>query len=257
MNLAQASGAARTSLSLTCLSRLTLWKHSKIQPEHFHLALWTNLLKHCLQDYIAVKEKYARYMPHSAGRLGFNQFSKISDWDAVQIRSKEVPQGAVPHRWEALQLAHDARQEQRWVSKWPSLPVVNPMMLYILSFSWLLMSLSVSDQSFRLCCAQVSVDQIFTNSIFSGKKLMTVRIVKHAFEIIHLLTGENPLQANPMQYLNSLCILTYLIHLGLYWARLGCCERHHQLWSPRGLYPYRKSRNRQASGCWCVSSQEG
>ena len=32
-----------------------------------------------LQDYIAVKEKYARYMPHSAGRLGFNQFSKVSD----------------------------------------------------------------------------------------------------------------------------------------------------------------------------------
>jgi hypothetical protein len=27
-----------------------------------------------------------------------------------------------------------------------------------------------------------------------GKKLMTVRIVKHAFEIIHLLSGENPLQ---------------------------------------------------------------
>ena len=24
---------------------------------------------------------------------------------------------------------------------------------------------------------------------------MTVRIVKHSFEIIHLLTGENPLQA--------------------------------------------------------------
>lgn len=28
----------------------------------------------------------------------------------------------------------------------------------------------------------------------NGKKLMAVRIVKHAFEIIHLLTGENPLQ---------------------------------------------------------------
>jgi small subunit ribosomal protein S5e len=28
----------------------------------------------------------------------------------------------------------------------------------------------------------------------TGKKLMTVRIVKHAFEIIHLLSGENPLQ---------------------------------------------------------------
>ncbi len=28
----------------------------------------------------------------------------------------------------------------------------------------------------------------------NGKKLMTVRIVKHCFEIIHILTGENPLK---------------------------------------------------------------
>ena len=28
----------------------------------------------------------------------------------------------------------------------------------------------------------------------NGKKLMAVRIARHAFEIIHLLTGENPLQ---------------------------------------------------------------
>jgi len=28
----------------------------------------------------------------------------------------------------------------------------------------------------------------------NGKKLKAVRIVKHAFEIIHLLTGENPIQ---------------------------------------------------------------
>merc|ERR1712141_124874 len=27
-----------------------------------------------------------------------------------------------------------------------------------------------------------------------GKKLLALRIVRHAFEIIHLLTGENPLQ---------------------------------------------------------------
>jgi len=38
-----------------------------------------------------------------------------------------------------------------------------------------------------------------TNSLMmkgrnNGKKLMAVRIVKHAFELIHLLTGENPLQ---------------------------------------------------------------
>lgn len=28
----------------------------------------------------------------------------------------------------------------------------------------------------------------------SGKKLMTLRIVQNTFEIIHLLTGENPVQ---------------------------------------------------------------
>ena len=28
----------------------------------------------------------------------------------------------------------------------------------------------------------------------NGKKVMTVRIVKHAFEIIHLLTDQNPIQ---------------------------------------------------------------
>jgi len=28
----------------------------------------------------------------------------------------------------------------------------------------------------------------------NGKKLMAVRIVKHTFEIIHLMSGENPLQ---------------------------------------------------------------
>lgn len=35
----------------------------------------------------------------------------------------------------------------------------------------------------------------------NGKKLMTVRIVKHAFEIIHLLTGENPLQVRKIFYI--------------------------------------------------------
>ncbi|CAE7409444.1 RPS5, partial [Symbiodinium necroappetens] len=31
----------------------------------------------------------------------------------------------------------------------------------------------------------------------NGKKLMAVRIVKHAFEIIHLLTDKNPIQVKP------------------------------------------------------------
>ena len=32
----------------------------------------------------------------------------------------------------------------------------------------------------------------------NGKKLMAVRIVAHAFEIIHLLTDQNPIQASLM-----------------------------------------------------------
>merc|ERR1711875_184314 len=47
-----------------------------------------------------------------------------------------------------------------------------------------------------------------TNSLMmhgrnNGKKLMTVRIVKHSFEIIHLLTGENPLQVLVNAIVNS------------------------------------------------------
>lgn len=47
--------------------------------------------------------------------------------------------------------------------------------------------------------AQCPIVERLTNSLMmhgrnNGKKLMAVTIVKHAFEIIHLLTGENPLQ---------------------------------------------------------------
>lgn len=76
-----------------------------------------------LADYIAVKEKNARYLPHSAGRYAAKRFRK----------------------------------------------------------------------------AQCPIVERLTNSLMmkgrnNGKKLMTVRIIKHSFEIIHLLTGENPLQ---------------------------------------------------------------
>ena len=76
-----------------------------------------------LQDYIAVKEKYAKFLPHSAGRYAAKRFRK----------------------------------------------------------------------------AQCPIVERLTNSLMmhgrnNGKKLMAVRIVKHSFEIIHLLTGENPLQ---------------------------------------------------------------
>lgn len=77
------------------------------------------------QDYIAVKEKYARYLPHSAGRYAAKRFRK----------------------------------------------------------------------------AQCPIVERLTNSLMmkgrnNGKKLMAVRIVKHAFEIIYLLTDKNPLSVS-------------------------------------------------------------
>eukprot|EP01121_Diplochlamys_sp_Union-15-3_P006278 TRINITY_DN16782_c0_g1_i1.p1 TRINITY_DN16782_c0_g1~~TRINITY_DN16782_c0_g1_i1.p1 ORF type:complete len:197 (+),score=14.94 TRINITY_DN16782_c0_g1_i1:94-684(+) len=47
--------------------------------------------------------------------------------------------------------------------------------------------------------AQCPIVERLTNSLMmhgrnNGKKLMAVRIVKHAFDIVHLVTGENPVQ---------------------------------------------------------------
>ncbi|KAK2727112.1 hypothetical protein QYM36_007826 [Artemia franciscana] len=85
-----------------------------------------------LQDYIAVKEKYAKFIPHSAGRYAAKRFRK----------------------------------------------------------------------------AQCPIVERVTNSLMmhgrnNGKKLMAVRIMKHAMEIIHLLTGENPLQVLVNAIINS------------------------------------------------------
>jgi len=85
-----------------------------------------------LADYIAVKEKHAKYVPHSGGRYQSKRFRK----------------------------------------------------------------------------AQCPIVERLTNSLMmhgrnNGKKLLTMRIVKHAFEIIHLLTGENPVQVLVNAIINS------------------------------------------------------
>merc|ERR1711925_32792 len=85
-----------------------------------------------LQDYIAVKEKYAKYLPHSAGRYAAKRFRKAQ------------------------------------------CPIVERL-----------------------------VNSLMMHGRNNGKKLMTVRIVKHSFEIIHLLTGENPLQVVVNAIINS------------------------------------------------------
>lgn len=48
----------------------------------------------------------------------------------------------------------------------------------------------------------------------NGKKLMAVRIVKHAFEIIHLLTGENPLQVKKQRVLYVYLVIFIIQYFG-------------------------------------------
>jgi len=56
--------------------------------------------------------------------------------------------------------------------------------------------------------AQCPIVERLVNSLMmhgrnNGKKLMTVRIIKHSFEIIHLTTGENPVQILLQAIINS------------------------------------------------------
>uniref|UniRef100_H2YXR5 Small ribosomal subunit protein uS7 n=1 Tax=Ciona savignyi TaxID=51511 RepID=H2YXR5_CIOSA len=83
-------------------------------------------------DYLPVKDKYSKFLPHSSGRYQVKRFRKA--------------QCPIVER------------------------LVNSMMMHGRN---------------------------------TGKKLLTVRIIKHAFEIIHLLTGENPLQILVNAIINS------------------------------------------------------
>jgi len=91
-----------------------------------------NVADMSLQDYIAVKEKFARFLPHSSARFAAKRFRKAQ------------------------------------------CPIVERL-----------------------------VNTLMMHGRNNGKKLMTVRIVKHSFEIIHLLTGENPLQILVNAIINS------------------------------------------------------
>jgi small subunit ribosomal protein S5e len=56
--------------------------------------------------------------------------------------------------------------------------------------------------------AQCPIVERLTNSLMmhgrnNGKKLMAIRIVQHAFEIIHLMTDKNPIQVLVDAIINS------------------------------------------------------
>jgi ribosomal protein S7 len=53
--------------------------------------------------------------------------------------------------------------------------------------------------------ADEKLRSLMMNGRNNGKKLMAVRIVAHAFEIIHLLTDQNPIQV--LVFCGSSCYL--------------------------------------------------
>ena len=113
--------AAATSIEVHDIKLFGKWNPDEVQVSDISLT-----------DYIAVKEKRAVYLPHTAARYAVKRFRK----------------------------------------------------------------------------AQCPIVERLTNSLMmhgrnNGKKLMCVRIVRHAFEIIHLLTGENPLQVLCDAIINS------------------------------------------------------
>ncbi|CAK0779287.1 ribosomal protein S5 [Coccomyxa viridis] len=85
-----------------------------------------------LEDYIAVKPKFARYVPHTAGRYQKKRFRKAQ------------------------------------------CPIVERV-----------------------------TDSLMQHGRNNGKKMMAVRIIKHSFEIIHLLTDQNPIQVLVDAIINS------------------------------------------------------
>ena len=59
------------------------------------------------------------------------------------------------------------------------------------------------DFSLFLCVHVGMINSFMMHGRNNGKKLMSLRIMKHTFEIIHLLTGENPVQVLVSAVVNS------------------------------------------------------
>merc|ERR1711976_234559 len=107
-----------------------------VQVDRLLFGKWScdevNVSDMSLQDYLACKDRYAKFLPHTSGRYQVKRFRKAQ------------------------------------------CPIVERL-----------------------------VNSLMMHGRNNGKKLVTVRIVKHAFEIIHLTTGENPIQILLQAIINS------------------------------------------------------
>lgn len=114
------------------------WSLEEVQVSDISLVVsdfWIYLENIVFQDYIAVKEKHAKFVPHSAGRYQVKRFRKAT------------------------------------------CPIVERL-----------------------------ASSMMMHGRNNGKKLMAVRIIKHAFEIIHLLAGEVRYNIGYMTFNAIVCV---------------------------------------------------
>ena len=67
-------------------------------------------------------------------------------------------------------------------------------------------------------------DSLMQHGRNNGKKMMAVRIIKHSFEIIHLLTDQNPIQVLVDAIINR-CFLAMCIQSSSVWLYLPFIQR--------------------------------
>ena len=140
-----------------------------------------------LEDYIAVKPKFAVYVPHTAGRYQKKRFRKaqcpIVERCAVCKWMREV------RKLCAACLKRKVHALQRPCT---GLLLAGAVLLWL----WTRQAAAGHDCKplFNLCNLRRLTASLMMHGRNNGKKLLAVRIVKHAFDIIHLLSDSNPIQ---------------------------------------------------------------
>ena len=153
-----------------------------------------------LADYIACKPKYAQFLPHSQGR-----------WQKKRFRKAQCP---IVERMVCSMMRYGRNNGARPKSRTPLRPQLPPVLSErgstVPPAVWgrdrrrslrRLLSHTVAAVSLptplTLALRNDSLPLLSQPLLLlrpAGKKLMAVRIVKHAFEIVHLLTDQNPVQ---------------------------------------------------------------
>eukprot|EP00241_Pyramimonas_parkeae_P021989 CAMPEP_0114298250 /NCGR_PEP_ID=MMETSP0059-20121206/12316_1 /TAXON_ID=36894 /ORGANISM="Pyramimonas parkeae, Strain CCMP726" /LENGTH=251 /DNA_ID=CAMNT_0001420595 /DNA_START=78 /DNA_END=834 /DNA_ORIENTATION=- len=139
-----------------------------------------------LEDYIAVKPKYAAFVPHTAATSA-QPITMAGPNTATEIK--------LFGRWSFEDVEVNDISLEDYIAVKPKYATFVPHTAG-----------RYANKRFRK--AQCPIIERLTNSLMmhgrnNGKKLMAVRIVKHAFEIIHLLTDQNPNQVIVDAIINS------------------------------------------------------